>query len=319
MIDRRSFALGLGAMSASTALAQSNSYPSQSIKIIIPNPPGGPGDVVSRAYADRAQRHLGQTFVFDYRPGASTTIGTNAVVNSEADGYTILGFPSSGLAVTLLRKDVPYNLERDLKPIVGLGSIPMALMVKADSPYKTVADLAAAIKAKDLSYGSGGPGTLAHLSTISFLGVIGGKATHVPFRGNPDVIAAMLAGQLDFFFGAFVDVVAAGDKARVLAITSAERSPDLPNVPTTAEAGMPGFTPSLWYAFMAPAKTPDHIVARLRDAFFEAAKDPELISKLRVFGVNVKPLDPSGLAAMMKEETARWSKVIEQNNLALNN
>ncbi len=319
MINRRSFTLGLAMVAASGAAAQQGQYPNRPIKIIIPNPAGGPGDVVARAYADKAQRVLGQSFVFDYRPGASTTLGTIAVVNAEPDGYTILGFPSSGHAITLLRKDVPYNLERDLKPIAGLGSIPMALVVKGDSPIKTVSDLTAAIKVKDLNYGSGGPGTLGHLSANQFLGVIQGKATHVPFRGNPDVIQAIMSGNIDFFFASFADAVAAADKIRVLALTSSERSPDLPQVPTMAEAGLKDFTPNLWYAFMAPAKTPDAVIAKLQEAFFQAAKDPELVSRLRVFGVNVKPLDPQGLAAMMREETARWSRIIAENQITMSN
>lgn len=322
MVSRRSFMIsiaGIAALSAGTAGvgAQQGTFPSKTIKMIIPNPPGGPGDVVARAYAERAQRLLEQSIVFDYRAGASTTIGTQAVVNSEPDGYTILGLPSSGLAITLLRKTVPYSIMRDLKPVIGLGSIPLALVVNANSPIKSVADLVSTLKARDLVYGSGGPGTLAHLTTASFLGEVQGKATHVPFRGNPDVMLAIYAGQVDFFFAAVADAVAASGKVRILATTSAERIADQPEIPTMIESGFKEFTPSLWYAIMVPAATPDAVVARLHDAFAAVATDPELISRLKVFGVNVKPLNPAGLSAKIKEEAARWSRVIEQNNLAV--
>jgi tripartite-type tricarboxylate transporter receptor subunit TctC len=287
--------------------------------VIIPNPPGGPGDVVARAFSDRASQTLGQPLVFEYRPGASTTIGTQSVAKAEPDGYTILGFPSSGLAVTLLRKDVPYNLERDLKPVLGLGSIPMALAVRADSPFKTLDDLANAIRKGDLSYGTAGPGTLAHLSTAQFLNEVKGKATHVPYRGNPDVMVGVMGGQIDFFFASVGDAAAVADKVRILAVTANERVPDLPDVPTMSELGIPNFNPKLWYALMVPSRTPDAIVARLYSAFAEAGKDPTVAKRLSTFGVVVELLDSQGVSAMMKEEAARWRRVIELNNITVGN
>jgi tripartite-type tricarboxylate transporter receptor subunit TctC len=293
-------------------------YPSRPIKIIIPNSPGNPGDVVARAFAEKAAQTLGQPLVFEYRAGASTTIGTQSVARAEPDGYTILGFPSSGLTVTLLRK-VSYSLENDLKPVIGLGSIPLALVVRVDSQFKTFDDLAAAVRKGEPTYGTSGPGTIAHLSTAQFLNKVNGRGVHVPFRGNPDIMVGLMGGQIDFFFASVGDASAAADKVRVLAVTATERVPDLPDVPTMSELGIANFSPKLWYALMVPSRTPDAIVARLSGAFTEAGKDPTLVKHLSAFGMVVEPLDSQVVSAMMKEEAARWRSVIELNKITLGN
>ena len=320
MIRRRVLALAMtAALAVSASLPGASAeeqYPSRIIRLVIPNPSGGPGDVVARFFAEKASQSLGQQIVFDYRPGASTTLGTQTVVKAEPDGYTILGFPSSGLTTSLLRKDMPYNLESDLRPVIGMGSIPMALVVRADSPFKTFDDLARATREGDLTYGTAGPGTLAHLSTAQFLNEVKGKATHVPFRGNPEVINAVMGGHIDFFFGS-ANAVLGGQSVRVLAVTAHERLPELPDVPTTSELGLSNFNPKLWYAIMVPSQTPDAIVTRLYDAFAEAGKDPAVVEQLSSAGVLVELQDPPGVSAMMKEEAVRWKKVIEVNNITV--
>jgi tripartite-type tricarboxylate transporter receptor subunit TctC len=323
MVNRRKLTFVLVLFTAVAVNIPSGSaqvaYPTKFIKVIIPNPPGGPGDVIARAFGDSAARSIGQPFVFEYRAGASTIVGTQAVVRADPDGYTILGFPSSGLAVSVLRKDLPYNLETDLKPVIGIGSIPMALVVRADSKFKSIEDLSNAAKTGDIIYASAGVGTLGHLTGTRFLNELKGTGTHVPFRGNPDALQEVMGGRIDFFFASIADAAQAAstNRIRVLGVTANERVSDLPDTPTMGELGFANFTPKLWYAFLAPGKTPDDLVMRLYSAFAEAAKDPTVQKRLSTVGFTVEIRNPQDLATMMREEATRWKKVIEYNNITL--
>ncbi len=303
-----------------TAGASAQEFPSQPIKVVIPNPPAGPGDVIARHFADRATKILGQPLVFDYKPGASTRVGTELVAKSRPDGYTIIGFPSSGLTSTLLYKNVPYNLTQDFRPIIGLGSVPMALIVRSGLKMKNLSDFTAAARKGGLTYGSGGVGTLGHLSSVALLTELGGTATHVPYRGNNHAMVDIIGGHLDFGFLSIADAMAAiGADVTVLAITSARRSKLLESVPTVAELGRPDFDPKLWYAFLTPKQTPTDRVMRLYAAFAEAAKDPSMQAQLDKLGFNIEIREPDELSRMMDAETARWKRVIESNNITVDN
>ncbi len=308
-----------GATLASSEGAAAQEYPSQLIKVVIPNPPGGPGDVIARAFTDRASQKLPKGFVFEYRAGASTTTGTNAVVKADPDGYTILGLPSAGLAVTLLRKKLPYNLETDLRPIVGIGSVPLVLVARAGLKIKTIEEFKAAAQKGTLLFGSGGVGTVGHLTALSLLNELGATATHVPFRGNPEVMQAILGGSVDFFFGSIADAVAYAELADVvlLGMTADRRAATLKAVPTMTELGLAKIDSKLWYAFMAPSQTPTDRVKRLHDAIAAVASDPDLQKQVGALGFNVEIRDPAQLAAMMKAEAARWKVVIETNKIAV--
>lgn len=299
--------------------AVAQDYPSQLIKVVIPNPPGGPGDVIARAFTDKAAQKLPKGFVFEYRAGASTTTGTNSVAKADPDGYTILGLPSAGLAVSVLRKKLPYNLETDLRPIVGIGSVPLVLVVRAGLKIKTIDEFKSAAQKGTLLFGSGGVGTVGHLTSMSLLNELGGKATHVPFRGNPEVMQAILGGNVDFFFGSIADALAYAESPDVvlLGTTADQRAPNLKAVPTMAEIGLPKIESKLWYAFMAPSQTPADRVKRLHDAFASVANDPDLKQQVNKLGFNVEIRGPDQLAAMMKAEAARWKQVIEINNITV--
>lgn len=325
MINRRKLLLALSCLVAvdgkrDMALAQAT-YPERYVKLIVPNPPGGPGDVVARVFADEAAQFLGQSFVFDYRPGATTTIGTQTAARAEPDGYTILAFPSSGLAITVLRKKLPYNLEKDFKPILGVGSIPLVLVVRSESKFKSYAELAKGIKGGDVTYGSGGVGTIAHLSAARLIAELKGKATHVPYRGNADTLQAVIAGQIDFFFasaGEAANFAKAGG-IRPLGVTTRERLPELPGVPTMIELGLADFTPRLWFGFLAPSHTPDDRVKKLYNAFAEAGKDPVLQKRLGALGFHVELNDGAALEAMMKQEAEKWQSVVAYNKITVSN
>lgn len=323
MLNRRHLVQGLAAfLSAGVELAPASAedgYPERAIKVVIPNTPGGPGDVIARAFSDVAAQSLGKPFVFEYRAGGTTIVGSLSVAKSEPDGYTILGFPSAGLAVSVLRKDMPYSLEHDFRPVIGIGTIPLALVVRADSRFKSFADLAAAIKKGDITYGSAGAGTIAHLTAAWLLSELNGSATHIPYRGNPEVMRGIMGGDIDFFFSSIGDAVplAGANRIRVIGVTANQRISEFSDAPMMSELGLPHFNSKLWYAFLAPSRTTDAVVARLYSAFAQAAKDPSLQKRLSTLGFVVELRDPEGVTKMMKDEASRWKRVIELNKITL--
>lgn len=289
------------------------------VKVVVPNPAGGGGDLITRVLSERAATELGQSFVIENRAGASTVIGTEFVATSKPDGCTILSLTASGIVISVLRDRMPYSLERDFAPIIGIGSFPMTLSVVGTSPIKSLADLAAAAKQPGgIAYGSGGPGTLAHLSSVRLLRELGGTGNHIPFRGNADAIQALLGGTVQMFFPSTAESIplSKAGKVRVLGITSDERFPSLPDVPTMKELGFADFTPRLWYGFLAPAGTPPAYVQRLYEAFAKALQDPGVRERLITLGFTPDIQDPATTAAYMKREAARWQAVIRENNIA---
>jgi tripartite-type tricarboxylate transporter receptor subunit TctC len=301
--------------------AYAQSYPNQPIKLIIPNPPGGPGDLIARAFTEKAAQTVGKPFVFEYRSGASTTIGTAFAAKAEPDGYTILGLPSSGVGATAIKKQLRYSLETDFSPIAGIGTVPLVLVVRAGLNIKTMADFTAAVRTGKLTFGTAGVGTLGHLTALLLMNEVEGKATHVPFKGNPEVTQALLGGHVDFSILSVADAapyVASKDVA--LVVTTADRRlSDLPNTPTMTEVGLPHVDAKLWYAFLAPSKTPADRITRLYNAFAEAGKGLDAEKQLQSLGFNVEMRNPDELAKMIKQELARWKKVIEFNNIPLEN
>jgi tripartite-type tricarboxylate transporter receptor subunit TctC len=308
-------------MSVGVVEAYAQDYPSQPIKLVIPNPPGGPGDLIARAFTEKATQIVGKPFVFDYRPGASTTIGTAAAAKAGPDGYTILGLPSSGVGASALKKQLRYNLETDFAPIAGIGTVPLVLVVRASLNVKTMKDFAAAVRAGNMTFGTAGVGTIGHLTALLLMNEVEGKATHVPFKGNPEVTQALIGGHVDFSILSVADAAPyVGSKdVLFLATTADRRLSDLPDTPTMTEVGLPHVDAKLWYAFLAPSKTPADRITRLYNAFAEAGKALGSEKQLQSLGFNVEMRDPDALAKMIKGETARWKKMIEFNGIPLEN
>jgi len=309
------------ASSACLVPACAQDYPNQPIKVMIPNPPGGPGDIIARAFTEKATRTLGKPFVFDYRSGGSTTIGTAAAAKAEPDGYTILGLPSSGVGAAAIKKQLRYNLENDFSPIAGIGSVPLVLVVRAGLNINDMPQFSNAIKSGKLMFGTAGVGTIAHLTSLLLMNEIKGSATHVPFRGNPETLQAVLGGHVDFSILSVADAAAYAEskEMRLLATTADRRISDLPNVPTMTEVGLPNVNAKLWYAFLAPRNTPADRIARLYKVLAEAGEGLGTEKQLQNLGFNVEMRNPEELAAMIKQEIARWKKVIEVNNIPLEN
>jgi tripartite-type tricarboxylate transporter receptor subunit TctC len=308
-------AANFGGISIATA---ADACPARFIKMIVPNPAGGTGDLVARALGEKVSAELGKPVVVENRSGASTVIGTEAVARAKPDGCTILSLTASGVVVSVLQEKLPYNLERDFTPIISVGSFPMVLAVPVASKLNSFADVVAAARSADgITYASGGAGTLAHLSSVRLIKEMNGTGNHVPYRGNSDAIQGLLGNHVQLFFPSTAEALqlAKSGKIRLLGVTSEERLPTLPDVPTMKELGFAQFNPRLWYAFLAPANTPANIVSGLHDAFVKATTDPSVRERLIALGFTMEMKGPAAVSAFMKDEAARWGKVIKDNNI----
>jgi len=290
---RRALLAAGGTMLAAPAVAQVG-FPNRSIRLIVPWPPGGSTDVLVRIYCEMLQPVLGQTFVIDNRPGAGGNIGLDAVAKATPDGYT-MGIASIGhLSINpYLYARLPYDPAKDLLPVGVAWDLPnVAVVASQHNPSRTLQDFIAWGKAKrgGFTYGSPGVGTTPHLSGALFASRVGVEGTHVPFRGAAQTIPAMLSGDLDFALdnlASYVPVIQEG-RMRALAITSAERWPTLPDVPTMAEAGVPNFVVTSWCTWVVPAGTPRPIVDRMNAAMREIANDPAVQQRFLQTGARVR-------------------------------
>ena len=316
---RRLLSMSIGALWCLTGsgVLLADDYPVQPIKVIIPNPPGGPGDIIARAFTERAARIVGKPFVYDYRPGASTMIGMAAAAKSEPDGYTIVGLPSSAVSAVAIRKSARYNIETDFRPIAGIGSVPLVLVVRSGLKLGSMDDFIVGARNGNLTFGSGGVGTIGHLTSLLLLNNVNGRATHVPFRGNPDVLQAILGAHVDFGVVSVADAIPFISSAEVqfLAVTADTRIPAMPDVPTMKEVGLPNVDAKLWYAFLAPRDTRQERITKLYKSFADAAEDPLLQDQVKSLGFKVELRNSQELADMMKGELARWRRVIDANNV----
>ncbi|MFK4488260.1 Bug family tripartite tricarboxylate transporter substrate binding protein [Bradyrhizobium sp. USDA 336] len=305
---------------ATEALAQK--YPSRPVKIMVGFSAGGPVDVVARIIGDRLSNKLGQPFVVENRAGANGMIAAEAVARADADGYTMLACNSSTITLNkTLFRDIRYDPEKDFAPLTTVVSAPLVLVVNPENPktanVKSVADLVAAAKAAPgaLAYGSGGNGNLAHLAMELLSQKAGIKLIHVPYRGGSAAEVGILAQEVLAVFDPLsaVPLVKAG-KLRALAVSSAERLPALPDVPTVAEAGYPGFDISFWVGFFMPKATPAPILETLHREIVAAAKDPSAEEKLGAQGV-VSVLSPADYAAKIAKETKELAEVVAAANI----
>jgi tripartite-type tricarboxylate transporter receptor subunit TctC len=304
---------------AGQAFAQPDAYPSRAVKIIVSAPPGGGVDIVARVIADWLAKMWGQPFVVENRPGAGGNLGAEAVAQAEPDGYTILAAQPAPLTTNVVMyKKLNFD-PAAFEPLAIMTSIPNTLVVRADFPANSVAELIAYAKANPgkVNFGSQGVGTTPHLTGELFARVTGTKLTHVPYRGTAQAVNDLIAGHLDLLFFQ-VDSVREqyqAKRAKMLAVTTAERVPSVPEVPTMDEAGVTGFRSDTWNALAAPPRTPAAIVARLNQGIVEVLKSPETAEHLR--GMNMTPVGgtPAGIKAFIKEETARWGEVIRAANI----
>ena len=313
------------ALLAATVLAvapvavQAQTWPSKPIAYVVPFTPGGTTDVVGRTVAQHLSSTLGQTVVVENRPGAAGAVGATYTAKAKADGYTIMGGTISTHAINAgLYKNLPYDPIKDFEPITLVGFIPNALYVNAQLPVNSVAELIALLK-RDPSvrtFASSGAGTSTHLAGELFADLVGVPATHVAYKGSPQAFQDVAGGQVAFMFDqltAGAGLVKAG-KLKLLAVTSAKRSPLAPDTPTMADAGVKDFEMVSWQAVYAPRGTPKEVVKRLHDEIVKGLKTQDTRDKLeRGISMEIVASTPEELTALMQREIPRWSALIKKS------
>lgn len=294
-------------------------YPDRPIRFIVPYSPGGTSDFVARLIADALTRELGEQLIVDNRGGAGSAVGVSLAAQATPDGYTII-VANIGLAVNeTLRPNRGYRALEDLAPISLAGVTPSVLVVSAKSPIKTVRELLKLAKAepRKIPYGSAGAGSSTHLSMELFQHTANIELLHVPYKGGGPATLAMIAGEVQCVLSPIPTVMPhlKGNRVRALAVSSAKRSSALPDLPTIAEAGVPGYEFTTWYGLLAPAGTPKPIIERLNQAVVKALNAPELRQKLQLAGMDAEPTSPDEFAVLIRSEIDKWRKVIEQANI----
>lgn len=309
----------LAALVATTAFATAYAqqpYPARPIRIISPFAPGGGNDVLSRTIAQKLTENVKQQVIVENRPGANGIIGTEAAARAAPDGYTIVLIPSGHAVNASLRRKLPYDSIRDFTPITLVGSSPLILAVHPSVPAKSVKALAALARARpgQMTYGSAGIGSSGHLGGALFETLTGVKMVHVPYKGMGLAITDLMAGHISLVFGTSASVMphVRSGRLRALATTGAKRSPALPDFPTVAEAGVPGYEAGLWYGFVGPARIPGDIVRRLNAEIVAVLKSPEVHDRLASQGVDATPSTPEEFGKLMVTDLERWAKVVQR-------
>ena len=309
----------LAALVATTAFATAYAqqpYPARPIRIISPFAPGGGNDVISRTIAQKLTENVKQQVIVENRPGANGIIGTEAAARAAPDGYTIVLIPSGHAVNASLRRKLPYDSIRDFTPITLVGSSPLILAVHPSVPAKSVKALAALARARpgQMTYGSAGIGSSGHLGGALFETLTGVKMVHVPYKGMGLAITDLMAGHISLVFGTSASVMphVRSGRLRALATTGAKRSPALPDFPTVAEAGVPGYEAGLWYGFVGPARIPGDIVRRLNAEIVAVLKSPEVHDRLASQGVDATPSTPEEFGKLMVTDLERWAKVVQR-------
>ena len=312
-----SVALACSAFAAPHAAAQGTWPTGKAITYLVPFAPGGNTDTLARLIAQPLGKALGTPIVIDNKGGAGGSVGSAIAARAPADGYNIMGGTISSHAINVsLYNKIDYDPIKSFVPVAMLGSGPLVLVVPASSPYKTLADVLAAAKAKSgsggLSSASPGTGTSPHMALELLAFQSGTKFTHVPYKGSGPALQDLLGGQVDMMFDTALVVgpqIQAG-KLRPIAVTSSKRLESLPDVPTIAEAGQKGFDMGSWQAVFAPAGTPQPIVDRLHAEIMKVVATPEVQARLKAFGMIPSTMSPAELGAFQKAEVAKWAQVI---------
>jgi len=297
-------------------LAAAQAYPDKPIRVIVPVPAGGTPDVVARMVAPGLSTLLGQQLVIDNRGGAGGLIGAELAARAVPDGYTVF-FSSPGSLTILphLQKQVAYDTLKDFAPISLVSIGPFLLITHPSVPARTVKELIALARAEPgkLNYASAGNGAANHLAMELFKSMAGVNITHVPYKGAPQAVTDLIGGSVNLMFNSIPPVLQhiKTGRLRLLAVASAKRSPQLPDVPTVSEAGVPGYEAITWFGLLAPAKTPKPIIARLNDVMVKVVHAPDLKSQLEIQGYDPVGSSPEEFAAFIRAESEKYAKVVK--------
>lgn len=300
-------------LSAGLALAQG--YPNKPIKIVVPFTAGSATDIMARIVGEKLSAAWGQPVVVDNKPGAGGTVGSALVAKSDPDGYTLLVVSTGHVVNPVLYPGLSYDTVGDFAGVTPLASLPNVLVVGAGSPIKTVSELIAAAKANPgkLNYASAGTGSATHVNAEKFRAITGIQATHIPFKGTPETITETVAGRVDFMFTPVLSSIPMirDNRMRALAVSTAQRSSALPEVPTVAEAAVPGFVFDFWIGLLAPAKTPRDVVNRLNQEVNKSLALPDVRERMAKLGGEPLPMSPERFDAFIREEHATLSGIMK--------
>ncbi|MGH8660422.1 MAG: Bug family tripartite tricarboxylate transporter substrate binding protein [Burkholderiales bacterium] len=303
----------------SAAHAQTGKWPERPIRIISPFPPGGGNDTLCRIVAQKLGENVRQQVIVENRAGANGIVGTEVAARSAPDGYTIVLIPSGHAVNASLYKKLPYDSLNDFAPITLVGSSPLVLALHPSLPARNVKELIALAMARpgQLTYVSAGVGASGHLGGAQFEALTGTKMLHVPYKGMALAITDLMSGQVSLTFGTSLSVVphVRAGRLRALATTGAKRSPALPDLPTVAEAGVPGYEASLWYGFAGPARMPADIVQRLHAAIVAVLQLPDVRERLASQGVDPQYNTPEEFAKLLVTDIERWARVIKRTGI----
>jgi tripartite-type tricarboxylate transporter receptor subunit TctC len=300
-------------------VCQAQTYPSRPVRFIVPFPPGGGMDIVARAVGEKLSLRLGQPVVIENKPGAGTTIGTDYVAKAAPDGYTLLMVSGTQTVNETLFTHRPYQLMRDLVPVAPLIDSDLVLVVHPSVPAKNLAELLALVREKPgtLNFGSSGPGSNYHMAAELLKHLTGINIVHVPYKGSTGMRTDILSGQIQILFDSVPTMAAQikAGKVRALGTSGKARSPILPDVPTIAEAGVPGFQATLWVGFMAPAGTPQVIVEKLNREITKIVSRPDIKTAWEQQGAEPLTMTQPEFKAFMEQQIAKWADVIKANNI----
>jgi tripartite-type tricarboxylate transporter receptor subunit TctC len=313
-------ALGLCALIVPLSTASALDYPTRPVRFIVGYPAGGSTDILARLIGQRLSERLGQQFIVENKPGAGNNIGTETVVRADPDGYTVLLINPANFINTSLYANLNFNFVRDIAPVATFIRVPNVMTVPKDLPAKTVAEFIAYVKANPgkVNLASSGNGTSVHLSGEMFMAMTGAKMLHVAYKGAAPATTDLISNRVQVMFDNMPSIIGhiRGGELRALAVTTAERSPGLPDVPTVAET-VPGYEASALFGMGAPAKTPPEIIARLNHEINEVLAEPETRKRLVELGGEPLIASPKDFGDMIKAETEKWEKVVKYADIKI--
>lgn len=321
LISRRSAtrlalaAAALSAFAAAPAAFASGDYPNKPIRLVVPYPPGGPTDIVARVVAQKLQEQLGQSIIVDNKPGAGANLGAEQVARSTPDGYTLMVATTAHAINPSLFSKLNYSIIKDFTPISQLTSGPLVIVATPTLQASNVKELIALAKSRPggLNYASSGNGQSTHLSAELFSAMAGVKMNHVPYKGSAPALTDVMSGQADLMFDTMLSSMpfVKGGKLKAIAVTSSERSPSAPDIPTIAEAGLPGYEAIAWNGMLAPAGTPKEVIDRLNAALRTVLQSPDVKQRFDGQGFAAKWDTPSAFGSFLNAEVEKWGKVVK--------
>lgn len=301
--------------------ASADNWPTKPIRVIVPYTAGSATDIIPRTVFAEVQKQLGQTFIIENRPGAASTLGTAAVAKAEPDGYTILVAASAYTTTPLIFPNIPYDAVTDLTGVIPLANMSNVLVVSADKGIKSVKDFVAAARAKpgSMNYVTIGAGSAAHFNAERFRFAAKFEAQPVSYKGSPEGLMDVMTGRVDFYFSPLLPALPLirDGKLIALAVSSMERSLDLPDVPTTLEAGFPNSEYNFWFGVFAPSKTPPAIIQRLYEETAKALREPSVQERLKKLGVQPMPMTPAQFNAFVRKELKQNAELVKAAGIKL--